>query len=156
MPKKRVVVATKPKLDTAIKKSDSFGRFSTHASTWVGSKWAFLGAVLIIVLWAAVGPLFHFSDTWQLVINTGTTIVTFLMVFLIQNTQNRDARAINLKLDELIHATEGAGNQIIDIESLSDKELDELHTRYEHIRNEWMERGKRRTKSEVSQERSGK
>lgn len=162
MPKKRVVVATKPKLDApikkdaAVKKSDSFGRFSTHASTWVGSKWAFLGAVLVIVVWAAVGPLFHFSDTWQLVINTGTTIVTFLMVFLIQNTQNRDARAINLKLDELIHATEGAGNQIIDIENLTDKELDELHARYERIRSEWMERGMRKTKAEVSQERSGK
>lgn len=156
MAKKRVVVATKPKLDEAIKKSDSFGRFSTRASTWVGSKWAFLGAVLVIVVWAAVGPLFHFSDTWQLVINTGTTIVTFLMVFLIQNTQNRDARAINLKLDELIHATEGAGNQIIDIENLTDEELDELHARYERIRSEWMERGMRKTKGEVSQQRSGR
>lgn len=156
MPKKRVVVATKPKLDAAAKKNDTFGRFSTHASTWVGSKWAFLGAVLVIVLWAALGPLFHFSDTWQLVINTGTTIVTFLMVFLIQNTQNRDARAINLKLDELIHATQGAGNQIIDIENLSDKELEELHARYERIRSEWMERGNRRSKSGVNQEHSKK
>ncbi|MGO4213324.1 low affinity iron permease family protein [Terriglobus sp. YAF25] len=87
---------------------DAFGQFSAKASAWVGSKWAFLAAVLVIAGWAATGPLFHYSDTWQLVINTGTTIVTFIMVFLIQNTQNRDARAINLKLDELIHSIDKA------------------------------------------------
>jgi len=85
---------------------------------------------------AAVGPIFHFSDTWQLVINTGTTIVTFLMVFLIQNTQNRDARAINLKLNELIRAIDKARDQMIDIEKLSDLELDEIQTRYEKIKSE--------------------
>jgi len=89
---------------------------------------------MIIVIWAAVGPIFHFSDTWQLVINTGTTIVTFLMVFLIQNTQNRDARAINLKLNELIRAIDKARDQMIDIENLSDLELDELQRKYESIR----------------------
>jgi len=86
-----------------------------------------------VILWGAVGPIFHYSDTWQLVINTGTTIVTFLMVFLIQNTQNRDARAINLKLDELIRAIDKARDNMISIESLSDAELEVLHTRYEKL-----------------------
>ena len=112
---------------------DRFGRFAARISGWLGSKWAFVGAGLVIVVWALTGPLFGYSDTWQLVINTGTTIVTFLMVFLIQNTQNRDARAINLKLDELIRAIAEARNTMIDIENLSDLELDELHTRYEQL-----------------------
>lgn len=116
--------------------NDWFGRFAASASGWLGSKWAFAGAGLVIVVWAAVGPIFHFSDTWQLVINTGTTIVTFLMVFLIQNTQNRDARAINLKLNELIRAIDKARDQMIDIENLSDLELDELQTKYEKIKAE--------------------
>ena len=103
---------------------DAFGKFAAAASGWLGSKWAFVGAIVIIVVWACTGPLFHYSDTWQLVINTGTTIITFLMVFIIQNTQNRDARAINLKLDELIHAIDTAKNQMMDIEKLSDEELD--------------------------------
>ena len=114
--------------------NDAFGKFAATASGWLGSKWAFAGAGIIIVLWAAMGPVFHFSDTWQLVINTGTTIVTFLMVFLIQNTQNRDARAINLKLNELIRAIDKARDQMIDIENLSDLELDKLQTRYENIK----------------------
>lgn len=115
-------------------RGDAFGKFSSAASAWLGSKWAFVGAVIIIVGWAGTGPIFHYSNTWQLVINTGTTIVTFLMVFLIQNTQNRDARAINLKLDELILSITAAGNQMMDIEKLSDKELDVLQARYEKIR----------------------
>src|ERR1700727_1875921 len=123
---------------------DAFGTFAATASGWLGSKWAFLGAILIIVAWACCGPLFHYSDTWQLVINTGTTIVTFLMVFLIQNTQNRDARAINLKLNELIHALDKARDQMIDIENLSDLELDELQIRYEAIRTACVEREKGR------------
>lgn len=123
-------------------RGDAFGRLSSAASAWLGSKWAFLGAALIIVGWAVTGPIFHYSDTWQLVINTGTTIVTFLMVFLIQNTQNRDARAINLKLDELIHSTSGAGNHMVDIEKLSDEELDDLQARYEKIRAAAMKRSK--------------
>src|ERR1700749_2848594 len=114
--------------------NDWFGQFAASASGWLGSKWAFAGAGLVIVVWASVGPVFHYSDTWQLVINTGTTIVTFLMVFLIQNTQNRDARAINLKLNELIRALDKARDQMIDIENLSDLELDELQVRYEAIR----------------------
>ena len=115
---------------------DAFGKFAAGASGWLGSKWAFVGAIVIIAIWAVTGPLFHYSDTWQLVINTGTTIITFLMVFIIQNTQNRDARAINLKLDELIHATGTAKNQMMDIEKLSDEELDQIHERYTQIRAE--------------------
>jgi low affinity Fe/Cu permease len=120
--------------------SDWFGSFAASASAWLGSKWAFAGAGLVIALWAVTGPLFRYSDTWQLVINTGTTIVTFLMVFLIQNTQNRDARAINLKLNELIRAIDKARDQMIDIETLSDLELDQLQARYEKIRAECLER----------------
>jgi low affinity Fe/Cu permease len=114
--------------------NDRFGKFASTSSAWLGSKWAFLGAGLVIVVWGATGPVFHFSDTWQLVINTGTTIVTFLMVFLIQNTQNRDARAINLKLDELIRAIDKARDQMIDIEKLTDLELDALQAKYAKIK----------------------
>ena len=116
--------------------ADAFGKFANAASSWLGSKWAFVGAIVIIVVWALTGPVFHYSDTWQLVINTGTTIITFLMVFIIQNTQNRDARAINLKLDELIHAIDNAKNQMMDIEKLSDEELDAIHERYTQMRAE--------------------
>src|SRR5271156_5378860 len=94
-------------------------------------KW---GVIAVVVMWASTGPLFHYANTWQLVINTGTTIVTFLMVFLIQNTQNRDARAIHLKLNELIHAVDKAKNKMIDVEKLSDLELDDLAKTYEKIR----------------------
>jgi len=114
--------------------TDWFGQFAARASTWLGSKWAFAGAGLVIVIWAFTGPFFHYSDTWQLVINTGTTIVTFLMVFLIQNTQNRDARAINLKLNELIHAIDAARDQMIDIESSSDLELNAIQAKFEKIK----------------------
>ena len=123
--------------------NDWFGRFAAVASGWLGSKWAFAGAACVIVVWALTGPLFHFSDTWQLVINAGTTIVTFLMVFLIQNTQNRDARAINLKLNELIRAIDKARDQMIDIENLSDLKLDELQAKYEKIKSEYVERQSR-------------
>lgn len=122
----------------------SFARFSSLASIWLGSKWAFSAAILIVLIWAATGPIFHYSNTWQLVINTGTTIVTFLMVFLIQNTQNRDAQAINLKLDELIHSIGAASNQMMDIENLSDEELKLIQSRYEKIRAECLQRSKRR------------
>jgi low affinity Fe/Cu permease len=123
-------------------RGSNFGRFASCASVWLGSKGAFAAAGGTIIIWVATGPIFHYSDTWQLVINTGTTIVTFLMVFLIQNTQNRDARAINLKLNELIHAIDKARNQMIDIEKLSDAELDLLQAGHEKIRAEWMERRK--------------
>ena len=112
---------------------DIFRRFALKTSTGVGSPWAFVLAFMTIVVWAATGPLFHFSDTWQLVINTGTTIVTFLMVFLIQNTQNRDAIAIHLKLDELIRALNGARDSLVDIEELSDAELEKLRCEFRRL-----------------------
>src|SRR3979411_2106784 len=115
--------------------SDAFRVFARRSSDVLGSPWAFVMAILVIVVWAATGPMFHFSDTWQLIINTGTTIVTFLMVFLIQNTQNRDAKAVHLKLDELIRAVKGARNQLVDLEKLSDEELTKLEKEFERIRS---------------------
>jgi low affinity Fe/Cu permease len=113
---------------------EHFHKIAHSTSEIVGTAWAFLLAVAIIALWAVTGPLFGFSDTWQLVINTGTTIVTFLMVFLIQNTQNRDAKAIHLKLDELIRAIAEARTGLIDLEELSDEELDKLHREFQELR----------------------
>ena len=113
---------------------DAFRVFARQTSAILGSAWAFCGAILIIVVWALTGPTFHFSDTWQLIINTGTTIVTFLMVFLIQNTQNRDAKAVHLKLDELIRALKGARNKLVDLEELSDDELNSLEQQFTRIR----------------------
>lgn len=103
-------------------------------SSVLGTAWAFMVAVLIIVLWAASGHIFHYSNTWQLIINTGTTIVTFLMVFLIQNTQNRDSRTIQLKLDELIRSVHGARNRLMDLETLSDEDLDDFQKQFERLR----------------------
>ena len=114
--------------------SHLFGEIANYTSRAAGRASAFAVASAVVLVWAFTGPLFGYSDTWQLVINTGTTIVTFLMVFLIQNTQNRDARAINLKLNELIHAIDAARDQMIDIENLSDPELKEIQTRYEKIK----------------------
>ena len=113
-----------------------FHVFATRAANWVGTKWAFLAALLVIVLWLVTGPYFHYSDPWQLIINTGTTVVTFFVVFLIQNTQNRDARAIHLKLDEIIKSIDKAHNEMIDIEHLSDEELQRLADRYQKVREE--------------------
>jgi low affinity Fe/Cu permease len=96
----------------------------------MGSVWAFLFALGTVAIWGATGPLFGFSDTWQLVINTGTTVVTFIMVFLIQSTQNRDAKAVHLKLDELIRAVHGARNQLVDLENVADEELEELAAQF--------------------------
>jgi low affinity Fe/Cu permease len=110
-----------------------FRKFAQLTSQAVGSSWAFITAVVIIVAWAVTGPMFHYSDTWQLVINTGTTIVTFLMVFLIQNTQNRDAKAIHLKLDELIKGVKGARTSLVNLEGLSDEELERLHQEFERL-----------------------
>jgi low affinity Fe/Cu permease len=110
-----------------------FRKFAHLTSTGVGYPWAFVVACSLILVWAVTGPIFHFSDTWQLVINTGTTIITFLMVFLIQNTQNRDAVAIHLKLDELIRALKGARNQLVDLEELSDEELDKLRREFRNL-----------------------
>src|SRR6266567_8682780 len=115
-------------------------RFATAATTWTGSTPAFVIAAAIILVWIITGPLFHFSDTWQLVINTGTTIVTFLMVFLIQNTQNRDAKAMHLKIDELIRAIQGARNRLVDLEKLSDDELKRLEEQFTRVRNKAAQR----------------
>jgi low affinity Fe/Cu permease len=113
---------------------DAFGVFARKMSAALGSAWAFVCAILIIVVWALTGPTFHYSDTWQLIINTGTTIVTFLMVFLIQNTQNRDSKAIQLKLDELIRSITGARNRLMDLETLSDDDLEEFQNEFERLR----------------------
>jgi low affinity Fe/Cu permease len=110
-----------------------FGRFARWTAHAAGHPLAFLTAVLIILGWALTGPVFRFSDTWQLVINTGTTIVTFLMVFLIQNTQNRDSAAVHLKLDELIRAAAGAHNALLDLEELTERDLERLRARYEEL-----------------------
>ena len=107
-----------------------FARFARSISDASGHPITFGLAILVIVVWGATGPIFHFSDTWQLVINTGTTIVTFLMVFLIQTTQNRDSHALQLKIDELIRATKGAHNALMDLEELTDRELAMLRGRY--------------------------
>jgi low affinity Fe/Cu permease len=114
--------------------AEGFHSFASKCSYCVGTKWAFAIALLSILGWALTGPTFHYSDTWQLVVNTATTIVTFLMVFLIQNTQNRDAKAFHLKLDEIIRALHSASNQMIDVEKLPDEELEALAAKYEAIR----------------------
>ena len=108
-------------------------RFSRKATEATGTSSAFILAVLVIVVWIVTGPLFHFSDTWQLVINTGTTIVTFLMVFLIQRSQNKDALAIHMKLNEIVAALEGASNRLIDVEDLTEDEIKTLHTHYQKL-----------------------
>src|SRR5574341_619164 len=113
--------------------NEFFRKFASYISHWAGSPWAFSIALLVIVSWFVSGPLFHFSDTWQLAINTGTTIVTFLMVFLIQNTQNRESEAMQLKLDELIRAVRGAHNAFLDLEELTEEDLDRIKKRYEQL-----------------------
>ena len=115
---------------------DAFRCFAQRASVLLGSAWAFCGAVLVIVVWLVTGPTFHFSDTWQLIINTATTVITFLMVFLIQNTQNRDAKAMHLKLDELIRAVKGARNHLVDLEELSDNDLKKLEEQFRRLRKQ--------------------
>jgi low affinity Fe/Cu permease len=114
--------------------SDAFRLFARRSAIMLGSAWAFTAAVLAILVWILTGPTFHFSDTWQLIINTATTIITFLMVFLIQNTQNRDAKAMHLKLDEVIRALKGARNQLVDLEDLSDEDLKKLEQQFQRLR----------------------
>lgn len=110
-----------------------YSRYAKVVAHFSGRSWVFIFAIGVIVVWAVTGPLFGFSDTWQLVINTGTTIVTFLMVFLIQNTQNRDTEAIQIKLDELIRATKGAHNALLDLEELDEEDLDVFRAKYEAL-----------------------
>ena len=114
--------------------NDSFRIFARRSSIVLGSAWAFTLAIVTIAVWGLTGPTFGFSNTWQLIINTGTTIVTFLMVFLIQNTQNRDSKAVNLKLDEVIRAVKGARNQLINLEGLSDEDLKSIEKQFELVR----------------------
>ena len=127
---------TKPNTSGRTRLADVFHIFAHKTSTAVGSPWAAVLAMLTIAIWAATGPIFGFSDTWQLVINTSTTIVTFLMVFLIQNTQNRDAHAMQLKLDELIRAIKEARNNLIDLEEMSEEELRDLEEEFRKLRTE--------------------
>lgn len=117
-----------------------FARFAARAAWISGSAWAFLAAVSLLIVWGVTGPWFGYSDTWQLVANTITNLITFLVVFLIQNSQNRDSKAINLKLDEIILSLRDARNEMIDIEALSEKELEQLAARYERIRKEYERR----------------
>ncbi|HSX09668.1 MAG TPA: low affinity iron permease family protein [Candidatus Saccharimonadales bacterium] len=123
--------------------NDLFRKFAHTVSNAVGSSWAFIIALLSIIIWAITGPLFHYSETWQLVINTGTTIITFLMIFLVQNSQNRDAKSMQLKLDELIHAQKNAHNKFMAIEEKSDEELERVH---KIVENEKIRRRKKKIK----------
>jgi low affinity Fe/Cu permease len=131
------------------RKSGSFGRMARWISTITGRPATFMIAVGIIVVWSVTGPLFGFSDTWQLVINTGTTIVTFLMVFLIQNTQNRDTEALQIKLDELIRAVKGARNEFLDLEELDEKHLDVIRKQYLDLAEHARQHIERRTGSKT-------
>jgi low affinity Fe/Cu permease len=118
---------------SATRMTPALERLSRRVTVWAGSSRAFAAALVIVAVWALTGPLFGFSDTWQLVINTGTTIVTFLMVFLIQRTQNKDAAALHLKLNEVVAALQGASNRLINVENLSEAEVETLRTHYERL-----------------------
>jgi low affinity Fe/Cu permease len=133
--------------------SDAYRSFERLSSRVLGSAWAFAGAMLIILIWGLTGPTFHYSDTWQLIINTGTTIVTFLMVFLIQNTQNRDAKAAHLKLDEIIRAVKGARNELVDLEKLGDEDLARLEKQFERVRKKAKRDGNNSGRFEPSEPR---
>jgi low affinity Fe/Cu permease len=115
--------------------SGDFRRLAQSASVWLGSSAAFVTSIAVVLVWVVTGPLFHFSDTWQLVINTFTNLVTFLMVFIIQNSQNRDSRAMLLKLDELIRSSAGARNQMLNLETVSEEEFDRLEAEFQRLRN---------------------
>lgn len=135
--------------------NDWFHAFAARTSHAAGSPFAFIAAVVIVLGWAITGPVFGFSDTWQLVINTGTTIVTFLMVFLIQNTQNRDARAVHLKLDELIKGVKGARNTLVDLEEMSDEELTRLEHEFKQLRERYEAKGHHDRRASGGGDRSG-
>ena len=128
---------------------DRFRKLSVAASDALGSPWVFVVNLLLIMIWLASGPLAHFSDSWQLVVNTGTTVFTYLAVFLIQNTQNRDAKAVHLKLDELIRSVKGARDRLVDLEALTDEELAQLQKEFERLR----ERATRRDSNVLDEEK---
>ncbi len=131
------MAGARPNVNDQPQQSDKFRTLAEKAAHAVGTYWAFLLALLVVVCWAVSGPIFGFSDTWQLVINTGTTIVTFLMVFLIQNTQNREARILALKLDELLRAMRGARNSFIDLDHVSDEELETVQKEFTRLRDKY-------------------
>ena len=137
----------------------AFEKLTGAVTRATGSLWAFCGAAIVIAVWLLTGPIFGFSDTWQLVINTGTTIVTFLMVFVIQHSQNRETKAIQLKLDELLAAVDGASNRLIDVEEVSDQELERLNVRFrdlaEHVRDVHGRRARAKTSIEREAEALG-
>lgn len=145
-PKTKVVLVRDQDQDIVPHQSaaKTFQKISARVASKLGSVWAFFLALLIIITWALTGPIFDFSNTWQLIINTGTTIVTFLMVFVIQNTQNRDGKAIQIKLDELIKAQKGARTEFVNIEELSEHELDELNEQFKIMHHRLAERSARR------------
>ena len=116
--------------------NELFRKAARKASTILGSPWAFISAFAVVVVWAVLGPVFHYSQTWQLIINTGTTIITFLMVFLIQNTQNHDSRALHLKIDELLVAVKEARTGLVDLDELSEEELDKLESAFRKLGRE--------------------
>jgi low affinity Fe/Cu permease len=122
---------------------NAFRVFARRSSIILGSAWSFAGAVLVILVWFLTGSTFHFSDTWQLIINTATTVITFLMVFLIQNTQNRDAKAMHLKLDEIIRAIKDARDELVDLEDLSDEDLKKLEKQFKRLRQKAEQDGTR-------------
>lgn len=129
----------------------TFHKLASAISRVTGSVWTFFLAILIIAAWVISGPFFNYSDTWQLVINTTTTILTFLMVFLIQNTQNRDTKAIHLKLDELIKSSKGARNKMLNVESLNDDQLEKMHLEFEKLSDKYeLELKKRREKRHIA------
>jgi low affinity Fe/Cu permease len=134
---------------------EHFRKFANTVSAIVGTAWVFLLALATIIVWAISGPLFGFSDTWQLVINTGTTIITFLMVFLIQNTQNRDAKAIHLKLDELIRATGKARTKLVDLEDLSEDELEKLQDEFRELHEQYADQAQQVTEEHGRRKKSG-
>ncbi len=131
--------------------SNALERFSQRVTEWVGTSWAFTVAVAVILAWGITGPLFRFSDTWQLVINTGTTIVTFLMVFLIQRAQNKESRAMQLKLNEIVAALKGASNRLVDVEDLSEEELRTLQKHYQDLAEHLKEHGQPRAAHSVEE-----
>jgi low affinity Fe/Cu permease len=144
--KKQPAVARPNSSDGVRRRYGTFKRFAQATSHFVGTSVAFGIALLVVVVWAVTGPLFRYSDTWQLVINTGTTIVTFLMVFLIQHTQNRDSESLRLKLDELIRAVDQARDDFIEIDDLDDDELRALREEFQHLRERVTERRSRKSR----------
>ena len=131
--------------------NELFRRFARSASDLMGSSWAFIAAGAVVVVWALTGPMFHFSDTWQLVINTGTSVATFLMVFLIQNTQNRDAKAIHVKLDELLRAVSEARTELVDLEDLPDEEVARRLDEFQQLRKQAERRAKNQPQTEIAE-----